>query len=295
MGYAGVEDPRRPEEPCWSIRRLGRGRRGPFSTWWMRARHVEKREAWPLDRGRRPMSVSFARVGQALRLGPGWGRLIVAAALAGVIVLVAQATRMGLLPSALGLAVAALIALVSLRWPLLALAAFVVMIPIEEVVVIEALGTVSRFAGILFAVSYGVPRLARTSGLSLGAMPPAAWAFLAWAGVSLGWAISPNTAWMEIPTLLQLFIVAALVADIVVQRPAIVRPILWVYSVSAAATALVGIQSFVALGPDAEVRAAALENQNPAQFAAVLLPALVFGLYEVLNGKRWILAARSPR
>jgi O-antigen ligase len=185
-----------------------------------------------------------------------------------------------MLPTGLALAIVAVLALASLRWPLVTLAAFVALIPIEEVVVITGFGTISRFAGILFAVTYAAPRIGR---LVFGAMPPAAWAFLAWAGLSLGWAVDPNTAWAELPTLFQLFLIAVLVADIVVQRPATVRPLLWAYSLSAAGTAMIGIWSFVALGSSPGARAAALQDQNPAQFAGVLLPALIFGIYEVLG------------
>ena len=119
------------------------------------------------------------------------------------------------------------------RWPILPLALFAALIPLEEVVVIEGLGTISRFAGILFAVTYALPRLGH---LKLGAMPPAAWAYLAWAVVSVGWALDPGTAGGQIVTCLQLFVVAVFVADFVVHRPAIVRPVLWVYSLSATAT-----------------------------------------------------------
>jgi O-antigen ligase len=229
---------------------------------------------------------SVARVGEVLGVGPRRAWLFTAVGLAGLAILVAQATRLSLMPTAVGLVLIAFVAMVCLRWPLLALAAFVALIPIEEVVLIDGLGTISKFAGILFALTYGVPRLGR---LQLGAMPPVAWAFLVWGIASIGWAIDPNTSLAELATLLQLFLIAVLVADVVVQRPTIVRPILWVYSLSAAATAVVGIQTFIALGPGADARAAAIQGQNPAQFAAVLLPALVFGLYEVLNDRRRVL------
>jgi O-antigen ligase len=189
------------------------------------------------------------------------------------------------LPIAIGLVLVPLTALASLRWPMVTQALFVALIPIEQVVVIHGLGTISRFVGVLFAVTYAGPRIGR---LTLAAMPPAAWAFVAWAVVSLLWALDPGTAWAEIPTLLQLFAIALLVADVVIQKPAMVRSLLWVYSLSAAATAVIGIQTFIALGPAGEARAAAIQNQNPAQFAAVLLPALVFGVYELLNGERRI-------
>lgn len=237
------------------------------------------------DSDRPPVSASPARIGAVLGVGPKLSWLVVLLGLTGLAALVALATQLGLLPMLLGVMAIALVSGVSLRWPLLPLLLFAALIPIEEVVVIEGFGTVSRLAGLLFAITYGVPRVGR---LAFGAMPPAAWAYLAWAALSLGWAIDPDAAWAQLPTLLQLFLIAMLVADFVVRRPAIVRPVLWAYSVSAAATAVLGIQYYLAQGT-AGTRGAGLEEQNPAQFAAVLLPALVFGLYEVLNGNRRIL------
>jgi O-antigen ligase len=118
-------------------------------------------------------------------------------------------------------------------------------------------------------------------------MPPAAWAYLAWAFVSVLWALDLDTAWGQMMTLLQLFLIAFLAADIVVDRPATVRSVLWVYSLSATASALIGIQTFVMAG----TRATILESQNPEHFAAALTPALIFGLHEALNGNRRILGA----
>jgi O-antigen ligase len=89
--------------------------------------------------------------------------------------------------------------------------------------------------------------------------------------------------------LLQLFVIALLIASFVAQRPEIVRPVLWAYSLSAAATALIGIQAYIAQGL-ATYRSSAIEDQDVAQFAAVLLPAFFFGLYEVIKGDRRILA-----
>ena len=151
--------------------------------------------------------------------------------------------------------------------------------------IIDGLGTISRLVGILFAVTYGVPRAGR---LVFAAMPLGAWAYVAWAVVSLVWAYDANTAWGQVLTLFQLMLIAVLVADLVVQRPTVVRPLLWAYSVSAATTALIGIGSFVTSG-SVDVRAAAIESQSPAQFAAVLLPAAVFGLYEVINDRQRLL------
>lgn len=228
-----------------------------------------------------------ARLRSVLEQGsPGW--LIPVVLLAGTPIVVALATRLDMLPIALGLAIVGATAVVGFRWPLLPLLVFVVFVPIEEVVFIDGIGTISRLAGILFALTYGAPRLGK---LTFGLMPAAGWGFLAWAVVSIGWAIDPNVAWGELATLLQLFLIAFLVADFVVQRPSIVRPLLWAYSVSAASTAVVGIVDFVQLGAGDTVRAAAITNQNPAQFAAILLPAFAFGLHEVVSGGRRPLGA----
>lgn len=228
------------------------------------------------------MSASIARIGDAFRLNPKAAGLVALIVLAGVTGLVAIATWQGLLPMAFGLVFLAIVVAASFRWPLMALAGFAALIPIEEVLLIGGIGTISRFAGILFVVTYGLPRIGR---IAFGAMPPAGWALLAWSIVSLGWAMDPDVALAQLPTLVQLFIIAVLVADFIVEQPAMVRPLLWVYSAAAAATALAGILSYAAT----DARAAALQDQSPAQFAAVLLPALAFGLYEVLKGDRRVL------
>jgi O-antigen ligase len=228
------------------------------------------------------MSLPVARMGGVLGLGGRAAWLIALAAIAGIALVAAAAARLDVLPLLLGVVILGIVAIAGFRWPLLPLFIFVAMIPIEEMVVIDGLGTVSRLAGILFAVVYGLPRLGR---LRLGAMPVGAWAYLAWAAVSLGWAVDPGVAWASLATLLQLFLIAVLVADLVSSRPEVVRSLFWVYSISAAATAVIGIQSYVSLGI-AESRAAAIQGQDPAQFAALMLPALVFGLHEMVDGRR---------
>jgi O-antigen ligase len=234
------------------------------------------------------VSASVVRISQALDISSRWALFVSVVGLAALAAVVAGAARLGVLPLAVGALLIAFGTVICLRWPLLALAAFVALIPIEEVFLIDGVGTLSRFAGILFAVTYGARRIGR---LELGVMPPAAWAFLLWAIASLGWAIDPTTSWAELSTLLQLFVIAILIADLVVQQPTVVRPVLWIYSLSAAATALVGILTFIGFGPGADARAAAIQGQNPAQFAAVLLPALVFGTYEALERERRVLGA----
>lgn len=228
------------------------------------------------------MTASVARISSALRVGSTAAWFATVLVLCAGVAVAGTATRLGMLPTALALALAAVGTLVSVRWPLLPLIAFAVLIPLEDFLVIDGLGTISRLVGILFAVTYGVPRAGR---LVFAAMPLGAWAYVAWAVLSLFWAYDANTAWGALPTLLQFMLMAVLVADLVVQRPTVVRPLLWAYSVSAATAALLAIGSFVTSG-SADGRAEAIASQGPAQFAAVLLPAAVFGLYEVINARQ---------
>ena len=231
------------------------------------------------------MTASIARVGQAFRVGPRTAWLIAACGVVGVAGTAALATRQDMLTILVGLAVLGISTLVALRWPILPLALFVALIPLEDIVAIEGLGTISRLVGILFAVAYALPRLDR---LEFRAMPTAAWAYIAWVVVSIGWALDPGRAGGQLLTFLQLFAVAFFVADFVVHQATIVRPILWVYSLSATAVALIGIQTYATGGL---AQTAAFRGQNPEHFAAVLVVALLFGLHEAVNGRRRVVGA----
>jgi O-antigen ligase len=228
------------------------------------------------------MTAAAARLGSALRVGPRTAAALIAVGIVSLPLLVIAATRVGLLPMmAIGI-VAGAAAILALRWPLVGLLAFAALIPIEEVTLVGGTATLSRIAGLAFAATYALPRLA---SLRLGVIRPAGWAFAGWAVLSTAWAISPATAWTELPTLLQLFTIAVLVGDFVTREPSIVRPVLLAYSLSAAVTAAIGVISYVT-GLGVDVRAAAIAGQNPAQFAAVLLPAFAFGFNEVVSGRQ---------
>ena len=228
------------------------------------------------------MTTPATRLGSALRVGPKTAAALMAGGLVILPVAVIAGTRLGLLPIMVIAAVGGAAGLLALRWPLIGLLAFAALIPIEEVTLVGGTATLSRLAGLAFAATYALPRLAT---LRLGVIRPPGWAFVGWAVLSLAWAIDPTTAWTELPTLLQLFVIAVLIGDFVTREPSIVRPVLFAYSLSAAATAALGIVTYLTgLGPD--VRAAALQGQNPAQFAAVLLPAFAFGFNEVVSGRQ---------
>jgi O-antigen ligase len=78
---------------------------------------------------------------------------------------------------------------------------------------------------------------------------------------------------------------ALIVAAAVVERPAIVRPMLWIYSLSAAVTAIIGIVEYLQGTLVAPDRIAAIQGQDPAHYAALLMPALVFSVFELMNGR----------
>lgn len=230
------------------------------------------------------MTASVDHFGQALGLGTRMAFVVTTCGLVGLVGVIALATRQDVVVIVLGIAALGVATLVGFKWPILCLGLFAALIPIEEIVVIDGFGTISRFAGILFAATYAIPRLGR---LKPGAMPPPAWAYLAWAVASVGWALDAATAWEQILTLLQLFVIAFLVADFVVHRPETVRSVLWVYSLSASASAVIGIESFLTGG----ARAAVFQSQNPEHFAAALTPALLFGFDLAMHGSRRALGA----
>lgn len=206
--------------------------------------------------------------------------LVLAAGLVGV------AIKTGREVQILAIAAAGLAFLVSLRWPLLPLFAFAVLVPFEQAVFVEGVGTLSRYAAIAFLIAYGVPRLGR---LTVRAMPLAAWGYVAWAILSIGWAIDPTVSTAILPTIVLLFVVAVVIAAAVVEQPGIVRPLVWAYAISATATSFLGTAGYILgegpIGPNDRV--AGLAGQDPAFFAAILLPAFVLGFYELLY-LRWV-------
>lgn len=166
---------------------------------------------------------------------------------------------------------------------LVALFAFVVLIPVEEIGLVGGVGTISRAAAVVFALLYGVPRIGR---LTIRAMPLAGWAYVEWAILSTIWSVNANVALAQLATLVQLFAVAVLIADVIVHDPSLVRPLLWAYSLSASITAALGILAYLQGNRLDNDRVAALPGQDPAYFAALLLPAFIFCTFELLGGRR---------
>jgi O-antigen ligase len=233
------------------------------------------------------MTVAARRIQEGLGVKGLPVAAIFAAAVLALAIVLAGAARWNLGVPLLGAAVAAVGVLASIRWPLLPLYAMVALIPIEEAVVIGPFGTLSRYMEILFILVYGLPRIGR---LAISAMPAAGWGYVVWATMSLAWAINPEGTLEALPVLWLLFAMAIIVAAAVVDRPTIVRPILWVYSISATVTAVIGILDYLRGTLVAPDRIAAIQGQDPAHYAALLLPAMVFSLFELMNGRMMLLA-----
>ncbi|HEX7472395.1 MAG TPA: O-antigen ligase family protein [Candidatus Limnocylindrales bacterium] len=224
-----------------------------------------------------------AFIREEVRLPPG------PALVAAVAAIIGFAVGTGYAVQAAGL-VAGIAALwVSFRWPLLPLFAYAALIPIEEILVLGDLGTLSRLASILFILAYGLPRIRH---LRIEAMPIAAWGYVGWSVLSVGWAINRGETLTQIPILLSLFITSVLIAVVVADRPWIVRPLLWAYSLSAGVTALLGIAKYLSSSAPIGTndRVAAIAGQSVAYYAAYLLPALIFCMFELIQYRRVIIS-----
>lgn len=208
-------------------------------------------------------------------------RLAILGILATAAIIGAAVLTRGLLPAA-GLAGALLVIVASIRWPLMLLYAYVFLIPLEELIVLGPFGTVTRIVGLLFLVAYALPRIGR---LRLTAMPPAAWAYLGWALASTVWALDPTVAMAEAAVLILLFAIGTVIAIVVVDRPSVVGPLMWTYSVSATIIALYGLLLFLMGQTIDGNRIAALPGQDPAYYSALLLPALAFSLDQLVRGR----------
>src|ERR1700730_1073476 len=101
----------------------------------------------------------------------------------------------------------------------------------------------------------------------------------------MSWALDSNVSLTALLTVVQLFAIAVFVADVVVHQPTVVRRLLWVYSVSAGFSAVIAVVSYLGGGSGPGGRIGAFQTQDVAQFAAILLPALVFSLDELLHGR----------
>ncbi len=184
------------------------------------------------------------------------------------------------------LIVAAIVALAGALFliadPLHALLLYIVLIPIEEVIVINALGTLTKIAAMVFVASYLFHRRFR---VDLRSFTRLAWLFIFWVSASLLWSIQTNLVGYN--QLLQLFIMAFLIADYVATSPKVVRYIMGYYTASSFFVALIGISNFMrgldASGFSQSTRTSAIEGQSVAHFAYYMLPAFLYSFQNIFD------------
>ena len=169
--------------------------------------------------------------------------------------------------------------------PLHSLLLYIVLMPIEEVIVLGALGTLTKLAAIIFVATYLYHRRFR---LDIRSFSRPAWLFILWALASLIWSIQAD--WVGFNQLLQLFIMAFLIADYVSANPALVSTIMSAYTVSSFFVAIVGIVNFFrgldASGISQSARTSAIEGQSVAHFAYYMLPAFLFSFQLIFDDNK---------
>ncbi len=231
--------------------------------------------------GRGPAPVMRAASRGLMRLVPP--AVWVVAALLVLPLLVGAATYRGVLdPLAIGVAgIAAIIfALVNPRAMLLI---YVALIPWDDFITVGEAGTITRAVGAIFFAGYFLHRFGQ---INLRTIPRSGWAFLAWALASIAWSLDQTVAGTQLITLLQLFAMMIVVADFATEEPDIVRKVLIAFSLSAVGTAIFAMAAAAVGGGITEDRIGAFEAQDVAQFAALLVPAFLFLLVELVEWRR---------
>lgn len=176
--------------------------------------------------------------------------------------------------------------------PLYALLGYVVMIPLEQIAVFQALGTPTRIVGILFFAAY---LFHRRFQLNLRVMPVAAWLWLAWVTASLIW--SPIFYWPTYFQTLQAFIATLLIADYLARSPKHLNTILNAYLTVSVALSALAIYNFIAnvggaANFTASTRTEGFEGQGVEHFAFGLIPALYTAFHRLWRPEyrhlRWL-------
>jgi O-antigen ligase len=215
--------------------------------------------------------------GRETFLGRRTAPLLVALLLATVAVS-AAATALGALWMLVLLTLAGAAAAVAIRWPLVLFYVYCAAIPFNFALPPGPAGTVARIAGLAFFVGY---LFRRPDALRPGILPIVGWAFVGWTLASCLWAGDTQTAFEVWLSLAQLFAISVLVASIVANDPGTLRPALWAYALAAAVTAAIGSISYLQSRTIYLDRAVAFSGQDPAMFASIILPAIVFLMWEV--------------
>ena len=167
------------------------------------------------------------------------------------------------------------------RAPVALLMLYVALMPWENAGPAGGAGTIVKLVGLAFGAAYVIHR---GTHLRLGAVGPWVWGFVVWACASLLWTAVAATVFDEAFTLVQLFIITILVADLMAHRPETAGPVMWTYVASATITSFIGLYMYAfnhSSLPDG--RAEAFIGQSAPQFATILLPAAIMLTWRSLH------------
>ena len=202
---------------------------------------------------------------------------------------VAITSSNGTLVLALGALVVGIVAFAMLADLRFALVVSIAAIPIEEFVVFDGAGTLTRLLMLGLAGSYVYHAIRGHIRVRFSALPIVGWSWLFLAVASLMWSQDPRFS--QVTSLVQLVMLAFIVAATLAEKPAFTPAILWSYTTSACVIAALGVYRFLTTVETAGAhRASASDAQGVEHFSAYLLPALVLLLLQVLLVKRrWLL------
>jgi exopolysaccharide production protein ExoQ len=204
--------------------------------------------------------------------------ILVATSLAVTVAAAAIAVSLDVLPVMIVAELAVVAFAATIKRPILLFYAYCAAIPFNFALPPGPAGTVARIAGVMFFLGY---LIRRPDSLRPGTVPLVGWLFVIWALASCLWAVDPGTAFATWLSLAQLFVITVLIASLVAANPAIVRPALWSYAISATITAAIAGISYQQHSTLYAMRAASFADQDPNLFASLVLPAAVFLMGEV--------------
>jgi O-antigen ligase len=207
--------------------------------------------------------------------------VLAVAIVAGALAAVAYGVTREQLPFVAGGAIGIAIVAIGTRAPVGLLLIYAALMPWENAGPSGGAGTVVKLVGLAFGAAYVIHR---GTNLRLDTVGPWLWGFVAWACASLLWTAQPAAVADEAFTLVQLFIVTILVADLMSDRPEYAAPVMWTYVFSATITSFIGLYMYAINNsslPDG--RAEAFIGQSAPQFATILLPAAIMLTWRSLH------------
>src|SRR5579862_1576874 len=180
-----------------------------------------------------------------------------------------------------------------LTHPFACLLAYCFFVPLEALFVAPVVGSIPRFLGILFVISYGA---ANWRNVALNVLPKQAWLWYYWAASSFLWALDQSAAMDALVIVSLQFMIVFLMADLVGRFPHRLTAVLWASTGGALVTAFLGLRNFLSglywapseAGDVSIGRVTALAGEDPAFFAGGMVLGLLFLIYILTQSRhRW--------